>query len=108
MSTQRKFGDRIVDVDGEGNPIMRVASASKPNSLAGAIAYFINHAPKVILSCVGAGSVNQAIKSVAIARNFVAANGKDLICIPGFHPSDEIKGESDSTHTSIRITVEVR
>ena len=65
--------------------VLKVSSKSKPNS-------------------VGAGSLNQAIKAIAIARGYVAPTGKDLICIPAF--SDiMIDGEE---RTAIKLIVESR
>ena len=34
------------------------------------------------LQAIGAGALNQAIKTVAIARGFVAPGGLGLVCIP--------------------------
>ena len=57
-----------------------------------------------ILQAVGAGSLNQAIKAIAIARGYVAPTGKDLICVPAF--SDiVIDGEE---RTAIKLIVESR
>ena len=39
---------------------------------------------KAELQAVGAGALNQAVKSVAIARGYVAPCGVDLVCIPAF------------------------
>ena len=36
------------------------------------------------LRAIGAGAVNQAIKSIALARGFVAKSDINLICIPAF------------------------
>ena len=33
---------------------------------------------------IGAGSLNQAIKAIAIARGFVAPSGVDLVLVPAF------------------------
>lgn len=46
----------------------KVSSKSNPNSIAGAIIGVSNENKEIILVCVGAGAVNQAIKAVAIAR----------------------------------------
>jgi stage V sporulation protein S len=53
---------------------------------------------------IGAAAVNQAVKSIAIARGYVAPNGIDLICVPAFAQL-EIDGESK---TSIKFLVERR
>ena len=56
------------------------------------------------MQAVGAGAINQAIKSIAIARGFVAPSGKDLICIPAF--SDiTIEGEEK---TAIKLIIEAK
>ena len=36
------------------------------------------------MQAIGAGALNQAIKSIAIARGFVAPTGKNLVVIPAF------------------------
>ena len=36
------------------------------------------------IQAIGAGAVNQAIKSIIIARSFLTLNGKDIVCIPAF------------------------
>ena len=84
--------------------ILKVSSKSKPNSVAGALAYVFREKGKVEIQAIGAGALNQAIKSVAIARGFVAPSGKDLVCIPAF--SDiSIDGEE---RTAIKLIVEAK
>ena len=62
--------------------VLKVSSKSKPNSVAGALANAFREKQTVEIQAVGAGSLNQAIKAIAIARGYVAPTGKDLICIP--------------------------
>lgn len=82
--------------------ILKVSSKSKPNSVAGALANVFREKGKVEIQAIGAGALNQAIKSIAIARGFVAPSGKDLVCIPAF--SDiSIDGEE---RTAIKLIVE--
>ncbi len=64
--------------------IIKVSSKSNPNSIAGALAGFLKENNQVIITAIGAGALNQAIKGIAIARGFVAPTGIDLICIPAF------------------------
>lgn len=66
------------------NVILKISSKSNPNSVAGAIVGMINENKKIELTAVGAGAVNQAVKSIAVARGYVAPSGKNLICIPAF------------------------
>lgn len=64
--------------------MIKVSSKSNPNSIAGAIAGLLKENSQVIITTIGAGAVNQAIKGIAIARGFVAPAGIDLICVPAF------------------------
>ena len=84
--------------------VLKVSSKSKPNSVAGALANAFREKQTVEIQAVGAGSLNQAIKAIAIARGYVAPTGKDLICVPAF--SDiVIDGEE---RTAIKLIVESR
>ena len=62
--------------------ILKVSSRSVPNSVAGAIAGVIREKGAVEIQAVGAGATNQAVKSIAIARGYLAPTGVDLVCIP--------------------------
>ena len=64
--------------------ILKVSTKSNPNSVAGAIAGILKEDQAVELQAIGAGAVNQAVKSIAIARGFVAPTGSNLVCIPAF------------------------
>lgn len=68
----------------ENKMILKISSKSNPNSVAGAIAGGLQENKRVELQAIGAGAVNQSMKSIAIARSFVAASGVDLLCIPAF------------------------
>ncbi len=84
--------------------ILKVASKSKPNAVAGALAGVIRERGIVELQAIGAGAVNQCIKAVAIARGYLAPSGVDLVSYPSF--SDvEIEGE---VRTAIRLLVKPR
>ena len=84
--------------------VLKVSSRSVPNSVAGAIAGVIRENKTVEIQAVGAGAANQAIKSVAIARGYLAPIGIDLICIPAF-TSIQIDGEE---RTAIKLICEPR
>ncbi|MBQ8079342.1 MAG: stage V sporulation protein S [Oscillospiraceae bacterium] len=84
--------------------VLKVSSRSVPNSVAGAIAGVIRENKSVEIQAVGAGAANQAIKSVAIARGYLAPIGIDLICIPAF-TSIQIDGED---RTAIKLICEPR
>ena len=84
--------------------ILKVSSKSNPNKVARALTNVFRDKGVVEIQAIGAGALNQAIKSIAIARGFVAPSGKNLICIPAF--SDiTIDGEE---RTAIKLIVEAR
>lgn len=64
--------------------ILKVSNKSNPKAVAGALTASLRNDGKVHMQAIGAASVNQAVKSIAIARGFVAANGFDLVFIPAF------------------------
>lgn len=64
--------------------VLKVSAKSNPNSVAGALAGVIREKGSAEMQAIGAGSINQAVKSIAIARGFVSPSGMDLICIPAF------------------------
>jgi stage V sporulation protein S len=72
--------------------ILKVASSSNPNSVAGAIAGAIESDGIVEAHTIGAGAVNQAVKAIAISRRLLDGEGKELSIIPGFIDL-EIEGE---------------
>lgn len=72
--------------------ILRISSASNPNSVAGAIVGVLQEEKRVELQAIGAGAVNQAAKAIAVARGFVAPRGIDLVCTPAFAKVD-VEGE---------------
>ena len=84
--------------------ILKVSSRSAPNSVAGAIASVIRDAGEVEVQAVGAGAANQAIKSIAVARGYLAPIGVDLVCIPAF-TNITIDGEE---RTAIKLICEHR
>ena len=84
--------------------VLKVSSKSNPVSVAGAIAGIIREKQAVEVQGIGAGAVNQALKSIAVSRGYVAPGGIDLVCVPAFS-SVEVDGESK---TAMRLIVEVR
>ena len=64
--------------------ILKVSAKSNPNSVAGALAGVLREKGGAEIQAIGAGALNQAIKSIAIARGFVAPGGIDLVCVPAF------------------------
>lgn len=64
---------------------LKVSANSKPASVAGSIAsQFNTGANSVDIQCIGAGSLNQAVKAIIIARGYTAPSGISLTCVPSF------------------------
>jgi stage V sporulation protein S len=79
---------RRTSVDKEGRSL-KVSSSTEAKSLAGAIASCTREGSRVELTGIGAGSVNQAIKAIAIARQYVEEEAIDLCCRPEFVEIEE-------------------
>ena len=82
--------------------ILKVSSKSNPSKVAGAIANVFRTDGIVEIQTIGAGSLNQAIKAIAIARGFVAPSGKNLVVVPAF--SDILIDVAEKT--AIKLIVE--
>ena len=82
---------------------LKVSATSNPAKLAGAIVGFIEEGHEVELIGVGAGAVNQAVKSLIVARGYLATKNKELSCIPSFTLAETETGEK----TAIKIGIKV-
>jgi len=82
--------------------VLKVASTSRPNSVAGAIVNALEKDNVVEAHAIGAGAVNQAVKAIAIAQRLMSRQGKDLKVTPGFMDI-KIDGEEK---TGIRFIIE--
>lgn len=63
---------------------LRVANKTPTAELASAISHAIYDGKRVVLRAVGAGAVNQAVKGLVVAQQYVAARGLSLATRPGF------------------------
>ena len=63
---------------------MKVSAHSRPSAVAGAIAAVIRNHGRADVQAIGAGATNQAIKAVAIARDYLEPDGLDIVAIPAF------------------------
>ena len=64
--------------------LLKISSSSKPRFVAGAIAAILRNNESVEIQAIGAAAVNQAVKSMAVAKTYVIEDGIELICIPVF------------------------
>jgi stage V sporulation protein S len=66
------------------NNLIRVAATSSPYRVAGAIAQQMRTERQVSVQAIGAGAVNQMIKSLIIARSYLQADQIQPVCVPSF------------------------
>ena len=81
--------------------ILKVSSKSNPSKVAGAIANIFRENGTAELQTIGAGSLNKAIKAIAIARGFLAPSGKNIAVIPAFN--DVIIGGEEKTAIKLML-----
>ena len=76
--------------------IIKVSGKTASKKLAGSICISATKPDEqTVLHCIGASSINQAMKACAIARGMLGAQGYDLVVIPGFMNVD-VKGKDVS------------
>ncbi|MCP5095095.1 MAG: stage V sporulation protein S [Chloroflexi bacterium] len=81
--------------------VIKVAARSRTAQVAGAIAGMWRENGSAEIQAIGAGAVNQAIKAVAIAKGYLAEEGKSIVFIPSF-VEVEIEGE---IRTAVRLSI---
>src|SRR4051812_33837842 len=64
-----------VPAAGKRSDILKVSSKSRPSAVAGAIAGVVREVGRAEIQAIGAGATNQAVKAVAIARDYLAETG---------------------------------
>jgi len=87
-----------------GGEVLKVSARSRPSAVAGAIAGVVRESGRAEVQAIGAGATNQAVKAVAIARDYLRETGIDAICLPAF--IDVTIDNED--RTAIRLVVEAR
>ena len=84
--------------------IIKVKAISRTAAVAGAIAGVMREKKHAEVQAIGAGAVNQAVKALVLAKNFLVQDGMDIIFIPEF-VNIEI---DDKVRTAIKFVVEPR
>ena len=100
--TQREESNGAVDTS-QGE-VLKVSARSRPSAVAGAIAGVVRESGRAEVQAIGAGATNQAVKAVAIARDYLEETGIDSVCLPAF--IDVTIDNED--RTAIRLIVEPR
>lgn len=91
----------IIGVVGE---VLKVSARSRPSAVAGAIAGVVRESGRAEVQAIGAGATNQAVKAVAIARDYLSETGIEAVCLPAFI---DVTIENED-RTAIRLVVEPR
>lgn len=89
---------------GKRSDILKVSARSRPSAVAGAIAGVVRESGRAEVQAIGAGAANQAVKAVAIARDYLAETGINAVCLPSF--IDVVIDDED--RTALRLIVEPR
>ena len=71
--------------------VLLVAAGSRAKQVAGSIAQTIRESTPPLLSAVGPGSVNQAVKAIAIARTYLEQDNLDISCSISHKPGEKIR-----------------
>jgi len=95
---------QAIDSDEGTNDVLKVSSKSRPSAVAGAIAGVVREIGRAEVQAIGAGATNQAIKAVAIARDYLRETGIDAVCLPAFI---DITIDNED-RTAIRLVIEPR
>jgi stage V sporulation protein S len=81
--------------------LIRVAADSFPDRVAGAIAKTIRLQQQAEVQAIGADAVNQMIKSVILAQQYLDQDALQIKCVPSF-----VEVDIDSRpHTAIHLMV---
>jgi stage V sporulation protein S len=88
----------------EHSEVLKVSAKSRPSAVAGAIAGVVREAGRAEVQAIGAGATNQAVKAVAIARDYLRESGIEAICLPAFIDVTI----DDEDRTAIRLVIEPR
>jgi stage V sporulation protein S len=96
--------EELTETEQRNGEVLKVSARSRPSKVAGAIAGVVREMGRAEVQAIGAGATNQAVKAVAIARDYLHETGIDAICLPAF--IDVTIDEED--RTAIRLVVEPR
>ncbi len=64
--------------------VLKVSTRSRPSAVAGAIAGVIRDKRSAEIQTIGAGATSQAVKAIAIAHTYLAAENIEIVCVPSF------------------------
>lgn len=93
-----------VEKSDEKEVFFKASNTTYPKKLAGAVTHYVLDRKKVFVTAIGAGSVNQAVKGLTIARQYLAMKGIDILLLTSFQDVPTSIGSSEHI-TGIRFQV---
>lgn len=84
--------------------VIKVSAQSRSTAVAGAIAGIMRERKHAEVQAIGASAVNQAIKAIAIARDYLTPDGIEIVCVPEFVEVD-IEGQE---RTAVKLIIDPR
>ena len=84
--------------------VIKVSANSRTSAVAGAIAGVIREHKHAEVQAIGAGAVNQAVKAMVLAVEYLRGDGIEIACVPEF--ADITIG--DKVRTAIKFVVDPR
>ncbi len=84
--------------------VLKVSAKSRPSAVAGAIAGVVRENGRAEVQAIGAGATNQAVKAIAIAREYLLETDIDAVCVPAFI---DVTIDNEE-RTAIRLVIERR
>ena len=104
LARDRSSADDLGSMTESDGDILKVSARSRPSAVAGAIAGVVREAGRAEVQAIGAGATNQAVKAVAIARDYLRETGIEAVCLPAFI---DITIDNED-RTAIRLVIEPR
>jgi stage V sporulation protein S len=84
--------------------VIKVSGTSRTSAVAGAIAGVFRENKHAEVQAIGAIAVNQAVKALALAKDYLKEDGYDIVFVPYF-VDVEIEGK---IRTAIKFLVDAR
>ena len=83
--------------------IIRVSSTSPVPATAGSIAATLRQSGSATVQAIGAGAVNQAVKALAVAAQYLVENSLTLSCVPSFVATEIDGAEKTAMRFEVRM-----
>ena len=84
--------------------VIKVSANSRTSAVAGAIAGIMREHHHAEVQAIGAGAVNQAVKAMVLAVEYLRGDNIEIVCVPQF--ADITIG--DKVRTAIKFVIEPR